>query len=61
MAKNYRAGPGWLPSMAIERNGPLSYLIRVNGGQLWRHHIDQLREGEDTPAEHLFEQLQESL
>ena len=61
MAKNYRAGPGWLPGTVIERNGPLSYLIKVNGGQLWRRHIDQLREVDDTPAEHPSEQLQESL
>ena len=36
----------------VRRNGPLSYLIKVNGGQLWHRHIDQLREREDTPREH---------
>ena len=59
MAKSYRAGPGWLPGTVIERNGPLSYLIKVSGGQLWRHHIDQLREVDDTPSEYPSEQLQE--
>ena len=44
----------------IERNGPLSYLIKVSGGQLWRHHIDQLKEVDETPLEHSPEQLQET-
>ena len=60
MGLNYRAGPGWLPGTVIERNGPLSYLIKVSGGQLWRRYIDQLREVDDTPAEHPSEQLQEN-
>ena len=47
--------------MVIERNGPLSYLIKVSGSQWWRCHIDQLREVDNTPAEHPSEQLQESL
>ena len=29
--------------------------IKINGGQLWRCHIDQLREREDTPKEHPLE------
>ena len=55
MARNYRAGPVWIPGTVVERNGPLSYLIKANGGQLWRRHIDQLREREDTPREHPLE------
>ena len=43
MARNYRAGSVWMPGTVVERNGPLSYLIKVNGGQLWKCHIDQLR------------------
>ena len=30
MVKNYRARPGWLPSTVTERNGLLSYLIKVS-------------------------------
>ena len=52
MARNYRVGPIWMPGTVVGRNGPLSYLIKVNGGQLWRCHINQLREQEDTPREH---------
>ena len=55
MAKNHRAGTGHLPGTVIERNGPLSYLIKVSGGHLWRCHIDLLREADDTPGEHLSE------
>ena len=61
MAKNYRAGAGWLPGTVIERNRPLSYLIKVSRGQLlWRRHIDQLKEVDDIPSEHSSEQLQET-
>ena len=44
MARNYRAGPVWIPGTVVKQNGPLSYLVKANGGQLWRPHIDQLRE-----------------
>ena len=55
MTRNYRAGPVWVSGTVVEQNGPSSYLIKANGGQLWRRHIDQLREREDTPREHPLE------
>jgi len=47
MARNYRKGPKWLPGVAAEVKGPLSYLIQMKGGTLWRRHINQLRDGID--------------
>ena len=55
MTRNYRAGPVWIPGTVVEQNGPLSFLIKANRGQLWRCHIDQLREREDAPREHPLE------
>ena len=61
MAKNYRAGPGWLSDTVIERNGPLLYLIKVSGGQLWRRHIDQLREVDNTPSQRRLDAIEAPL
>ncbi len=33
----------------VERTGPLSYVVQV-AGKLWKHHIDHIREVEDTPS-----------
>ena len=45
MARNYRYGPKWLPGTVAEVKGPLSYIIQLNSGLLWRRHINQLRDG----------------
>ena len=48
MARNYRDGPKWIEGVVIERKGPLSYVVQVDHGMLWRRHIDQLRTGPTT-------------
>ena len=45
MARNHRDGPKWMVGVVVERKGPLSYVVQVNHGMLWRHHINQLRNG----------------
>lgn len=47
MAKNYREGPQLMPGLVVDRKGPLSYVIQLESGLLWRRHIDQLRLGPD--------------
>ena len=47
MAKNYREGPQWMPGLVVEHKGPLTYIIPLDSGMLWRRHIDQLRLGPD--------------
>lgn len=49
MVRNLRPGPRWIPGTVVERNGPLSYLVQVNGNQMWKRHIDHLREMGDSP------------
>ena len=41
LVKNLRGLPKWLPGKMIERTGPLSYRVQVQG-QIWRRHTDQL-------------------
>jgi len=45
MARNYRHGPKWLPGTVAEVKGPLSYIIQLKSGLIWRRHINQLRDG----------------
>ena len=49
MVRNLRAGDKWVPGTIMERTGPLSYLVQVAGGQMWKRHIDQLRQMNDSP------------
>ena len=48
MARNYRDGPKWMVGVVVECKGPLSYVVQVNHGMLWRRHLDQLRNGPRT-------------
>ena len=56
MEHNLRPGPTWIPGTIIERSGPLSYVAQVKGEQVWKRHIDQLREVGNTPVEDTIEQ-----
>ena len=44
-ARNFRKGPRWVQVIVADRIGPLSYLVKLLDGDLWRRHIDHLREG----------------
>ena len=50
MAKNLRPGPAWIPGVIIQRLGPLSYLVEVEGDVKWKRHVDQVKERSDTPT-----------
>ena len=44
MARNFRPGSKWVPGVIVERQGPLSYLVKVQSGDHWKRHVDHLRE-----------------
>ena len=45
MAKNMRPyGRKWVSGVVVEKLGPLTYLVQVEGGLFWRRHVDLLRE-----------------
>ena len=44
-ARNLRGGPHWKKAVIQDRLGPLSYMVRLEDGDLWRRHVDHLREG----------------
>ena len=51
VARNYRPGPKWLPAVVVECKGPLSYVVQLESGMLWRRHIDQLQVTGDCPTD----------
>ena len=36
--------PKWIPGTIVRPTGPLYYIVRVDSGLEWKHHIDHLRE-----------------
>ena len=44
MAWNFRPGPDWVQATVMKRLAPLTYEVKLEGGQLWTRHIDHLRQ-----------------
>ena len=42
-ALNLRPGPRWVTATISEVRSPVSYVVRLCGGDEWRRHVDQLR------------------
>ena len=51
MVRNLRPGADWVAATIVERTGPLSYLVETADRQLWKWHVDLLKElGDCRPA-----------
>ncbi len=44
MARNFRSGSAWIPGKIVQQLGPLTYLIDVSEGRLWKRHVDHLKQ-----------------
>ena len=44
MARNMRPGADWVPATILEVKGPVTYLVETDEGQVWKRHLDQLKE-----------------
>ena len=55
MACAFSSSTHWLPGVVTRQIGPLTYLIQLTDGTVWRRHIDQLQARGDVP-ESLTEQ-----
>ena len=42
--RNQIPGRPWVPGIVEEVQGPLTYLVRLDTGQIWKRHIDHVRE-----------------
>ena len=43
MARNFRPGGKYLPGVVVRRLGPLTCLVEVKDGLMWRRHVDHLK------------------
>ena len=51
LVRNLRDGPCWLQGTVIEWKGPLSYLVQLASGSVWKRHVDHMLESVDSPLE----------
>ena len=42
MARNFSAGPKWLPGIILKCCGPMSYIVELQDGRKWRRHVEHL-------------------
>ena len=50
MVRDLRDHSLWKPGVVVERPAPLSYLVRMQSGQIFRRHIDHLKELQGNPT-----------
>jgi hypothetical protein len=43
MARNFQAGAAWILGVIVQQLGPVTYLIEVSDGRLWKRHIDHVK------------------
>ena len=44
MVKSFSgSGPDWVPGVIARKLGPLTYLVDVSGGRLWKRHVDHVK------------------
>ena len=43
MVRYFSAGPNWVPGVVAQRLGPLTYLIDIFDGRLWKRHVDHIK------------------
>ena len=41
-ARNYGVGQTWSPGVIIGVDGPVSFVVKLEDGRIWRRHLDQL-------------------
>ena len=51
--RNFRpAGPKWIPGVILKQTGPVSFVVQVENGLVWKRHVDHLRQS--TPTQDLI-------
>ena len=43
MVKNLLSGDMWIPGVVVQQSGPLTFLVDVGEGRVWKRHIDHLK------------------
>jgi len=47
-ARNYSVGPAWTAGVIMGVDGPVSFVVQLEDGRVWRRHKDQLRRKHDA-------------
>ena len=48
MIRNFRGQPKLIPGEIVQKNGPLSYVVKTQTGLSWKRHVDHLKERLNT-------------
>ena len=54
-ARNYAKGKTWLPGTVLGVDGPVSFVVRLSDGRVWRRHCEQLRSRSLDPSSDYFD------
>ena len=64
MVKNFRAGNPWIAGTITQKDGPVSYTVCTDNGQIWKRHLDHIKKLKEhstldkfTSTEREFEEL----
>ena len=61
-AKNFHSGPSWLQAVVTHQVGPVTYIVKLKNGELWRRHINHFHAGSNIPAnEHPTKNIDEDI
>ena len=52
MVRNLRPGDAWIPGVIVKMLGPVSYLVDVGEGRVWKRHVDHLKQRDLPDPEH---------
>jgi hypothetical protein len=44
MARNFGSGDSWVSGVIVRQLGPVTYLVNVSDGRVWKRHVDHLKE-----------------
>lgn len=44
IVKNFGSGPDWVPGTIAQKLGPLTYIVDVSEGRVWKRHVDHIKE-----------------
>ena len=42
-ARNFLSQPKWMPGILVESRGPVTFLVELNDGRIWKRHIDHIK------------------
>ena len=58
MARNLRQGVKYLPGVIAQRLGPVTYLVDMNDGVVWRRHVDHIKPLQETSGNEILSRVQ---